>query len=384
MQRCLPLWVLAWEVLCYISAVRDTEKQMQSVDFKRTNVRLPRAVHTALKRASADRGLSIEQIVLLAVEKELGCFEATDLLRSLADRKMLKFVISELAGTTSLIARHLQESECKAKEPIGISAFASRFLEALPLSVAIKKASDHTFVWCNQACADQLGKSRSELVGKTLREILRLRPDHLSISRLSEIGTDQPHFAFEEYPIRGHNVPISVYRFSFELNSVDYIGDLSIPIEDLSNAQDGPVELSVPRIPDPLPVPNALLVAFLENLKTVAALKDPHARVVWCNEPFLGLAGLKTPQDAMQQTSAEIFGLPDGHPTSEYDYRVASEGIALLGPQRIGDALRLVAHFPIFGVENGNVDYIGVVSCEAKDVQLHGRSKRSRAHSKSV
>jgi PAS domain-containing protein len=352
-----------------------------SQNLKRTNVRLPYSVHQALKQAALDRNLSIEQIVLAAVEKELACSGTAAALRSSSDSKVLGKALRDLNQTVAAIQEYLEDG--RRVFPV---QFAKRYLEALPLPANIKRLPEMTIVWCNPAYASLLEMSQAQLVGKRVTDLSpHVEFDSMQRHHTREASMGPAHVALERVRIGGKLVEYVPHRFRFSVGGFDYLGDVTLLVEDMERSSIKPWVYPPIRKDDSLHMGehqlNVLLGAFLQNVETSAVLQRPDGRILWCNETFLLLTGSTNLEEILNLTSAQVFNLSPEHPTVQYDSRVAAEGIALLGSQEIGGAKRSVAHFAIEG--NDSIEFVGVMSCETAEIR-ESRNKRKAELSKPV
>lgn len=343
-----------------------------SQNLKRTNVRLPYSIHLALKQAALDRNLSIEQIVLAAVEKELACPGTAAALRHSSDSRVLGKALRDLNEMVATIQEYLENG--RRVFPI---QFAKRYLEALPLPVNIKRLPDETIFWCNAAYANLLEMSRAQLVGKRVSELSHLEFDSMRLHHTLEASSGSAHVALERVHIQGKMVEYVPHQFRFDVGGRSYLGDVTLLVGDIERSSVTPLVYPTIRNDNSLQLAehqlHVLLGAFLENVGTSVVLKRPDGRILWCNDAFLWLAGCTSLVEVLNLTSAQVFDLPSEHPTMLYDRRVATEGIAILGPQEIRGALRSVAHFAIEGPES--IEFVGEMSCETADIQK-SRNKR--------
>ncbi len=332
--------------------------------------------------------MSMEEIVLIAVEKELALPSTVATSRASDDSKMLSKATEDLRRSLAAIEGYLTSNptatslsspkelpEILAHKSSGTHThdFARRFLESLPLPANIKV--NKRVIWGNSAYAAFLRKPREELRGKTLPQILQMEPGNTSIEHTSEAGQGEPQIVHEAVMIDRKRVEYIAHRFQIIVGKTVYLCDVSFPQEQLNASQQRPIELKTYRDDGTMELDDQVAAAFLEGLCTSAAVKSPNAEIQWCNTPFMNVVNFlqegprRRPSDIIGLTSSQVFDLQEGHETPEYDRRAGKGDVAVMGTQRIHGRMRTVVHFPIFASEPGiAVEFIGIVSCEGADV----------------
>lgn len=333
---------------------------------KRTNVRLPKTVHDALKKAAIDRESTIEQIVLAAVERELGCNIRSGILRA-ANRDLLH----ETAESFKTLAGRIEEllNQPLSRDEELLNKLAYRFVQYVPSSIIIKRLNGK-IEWCNRTCELLFGARLEAIKDKTTDEVLGIERRSDVLAHLQEVVEHGRFSAVETFEFGADRRYFLTHRFIFSDERGPWIGDISIPFEDWQRASAGtfckPVykndEFHEPQPPQM----SGLLARFLDRLPTAAALKDLSQSIQWCNEDYWSLAGGSSAADIIGKTVADAFRLPPDHPVLLHDRQVAECRIAVIAEESLPEhPTRTSIRFPIYE-NNGAVEFIGTVSTDLR------------------
>lgn len=318
-------------------------------DRKQTTVRLPKTLHTQLKEAAIQAGVAAESVIEMAIRHELE-----------------RMGVDELPMPSSW-------------EPL----LAQRFLEFMPTPAVIKD-SEWRIVWCNLAYEDLFQRPKGYLLGKKITELGLLDPE--STERIDEdqkvmrdaVRADNAIDFWEPLtlPLRdGATSLFRAHRFVFHpgKSRPPFFGDISFDwgqirpgyIRDM--APDLLARLRTSVVPKDI---GDLFATFLRDCPAAIAVKDPGAKMVWCNAQYEKLAEQKL-VNLEGKTSKQIFRLSDTHPIVQNEFTVAR----LKRWMYVEEALpnhkpRTSLRFPLTG-PSGAVAFLGVVSANFRQDEVH-------------
>ncbi len=170
-------------------------------ELKRTNVRLPKSMHTKLRHLSIDCGDSVEKIVREAIETHLNLVDRPDhgsvepvaapIGLETATLEQIKRLVDPIEGIKAAV------TEALGRDGQASSASASTYLDALPAATAIFDLTGR-LTWCNSRFAYLAGAPRAELLGQTTQAIFNLEAEDPIVVHMSEaLESGDRHESFE-------------------------------------------------------------------------------------------------------------------------------------------------------------------------------------------
>lgn len=331
----------------------------------RTTVRLPKRLHIDLKKEASERGSTIEELVRIAVERELSSPLPDRFIEPTQgnERRLLRELERDLQSQLEKIRTTLASSHSKGHEIL--MELADRFLECLPVPILIREF-DGEFTWKNPAFSDTLNETFEK---KNIDELDKPARGHGSVLvrlHAKEVANAQAIVGFDSL------------QFTFkDADGKLFTGDLLMPHASVQNALRGQAAL-MPIIRPPsqqtyLSAPQdmskrACQAAFLEALPISSVIKDLGGRYQWANTAMLNeLGSEKSWEDIIGKRLVEWWSPnAESHALArevdEQEELVKTKKIGYLVPTHVNDDIsRIGLRFPLLDAQQ-RVTYVGTIA----------------------
>ena len=324
-----------------------------SEELKRTNVRLPRELHAALKSQASLRNTTIEEIVTNAVRRELKADVEVRQLSPIADerdRAALVQLSTALENCLALVHRLI--SPKIDIDPAFLFRLAVRFVQLLPTEVLIATSTGEEY-WCNAQCSRTFSaETRAQMATR----------DHEAIG---QAATTDEGLLTEQVGDKEKR-SFSLHRFAFEASEKNYLGRVLFSTEEYEVARRSEILKPLPNVPisddntdeEIKPV----LASFLNHLPTAAVIKDREGKLLWANGTYLSIVARKALSEITGFRTSEIVEVADGT-LDKHEDLVRQQKTGLLACEVVNDIQRRTLRFPILDSE-GNIEFLAAIGTE--------------------
>lgn len=336
-------------------------------ELKRTNVRLPRELHAALKSQASLRNTTIEEIVTNAVRRELkGDLELGHLSPLAAERDRAALLRLSAALEKCLAIVHRLISPKIDVDPAFIHRLALPFVRFLPTEVLIATSTGKEY-WCNPQCSRSFSPEiRAQMAARDHREIG-------ATSTEEGLLTEQ----IDENEKRS----FSLHRFPFELSEKRYIGRVLFATEEYEVARRSEI---LKPLPSPAVADNAadeelrtVLASFLSELPMAAVIKNPQGQLLWANQVYLSIVSRRAFSEIAGFRSSEIVEVADGT-LDKHENLVRQQKTGVLACEVVNNIQRRTLRFPILN-SAGQVEFLAAIGTERLAAFVAGRKEDDAA-----
>jgi PAS domain-containing protein len=322
-------------------------------ELKRTNVRLPRELHAALKSQASLRNTTIEEIVTNAVRRELKVDVEPRQLSPLADerdRTALRQLSSTLENCLAIV--HRLVSPKIDIDPAFLFRLAIRFVESLPTEILIATSTGQEY-WCNTQCSRTFsGEIRAQMAKRDHEEIGQTAA--VDEGLLTEEVGDKEKRSF------------SLHRFAFEASEKKYLGRVLFSTEEYEVARRSEILKPLHHVPFSEDSGDeeirTVLASFLEQLPTAAVVKDREGKLLWANGTYLSIVARKALSEIAGFRTSEIVEVAEGT-LEKHEELVRQQKTGLLACEVVNHIQRRTLRFPILDSE-GDIEFLAAIGTE--------------------